>query len=98
MRIDKNILFEKSTLKYCLSYDPLYFTNISRRRILSTDNYNFKTTSDIEIRSFSKLYTVRKFTDLYNSVDDEFKIMYDSSKQDKEITGDKTVNQLTVTI
>jgi hypothetical protein len=61
-----------------LTYDPLYFSHTARQIVLKINNYTFKTTMGTEVRSILGLYGIMKFSDLYNSVDDEFKILYDS--------------------
>jgi len=74
-------LYEIATgVKYCLSFDPLYLDGITRDIILKKPIiYQFKTSSGVKITSMSGLYGVEKFTDLYDSVDGEFKFLYGDS-------------------
>lgn len=107
MRI-KSTFVSNIYLKYCLSYDPLYFSSGSRASILKTKNYNFKTSSGVVINAMSGIYDVNSYENLYDSIDEEFKSLYNSeetndnynnkNKKDKKDV-DKIINkEITVVI
>ena len=61
-----------------MSFDTLLFDTYPGRIINSIHSYSYKTSSGIETISISGLHGARYFTDLYDSVDDEFKILYNN--------------------
>lgn len=75
IRINFNASLQPNMI-FNLSYNPLFFSNKCRQKIMSSRHYCFKTISGIKILSMSGLYVVRKFSDLYDSVDNEFKFLY----------------------
>lgn len=85
----------KNNYAFYVSYDAIYFNHNSRIKLSKINKYKFKTTSDIWVIYTQKQFCVRYFSDLCNSIHNNFKFLYDDKNT---IDNTKNIDDIHITI